>query len=82
MLRDRESGWLESVDGVARFAPVVVGRGSELPAVHIRMTVRAFVERNFVERGSARRNVAFGAGNGRMLPFERIRCCSMGLHVE
>ncbi len=72
VLRDRERGWLEGRNRVARFALTREGRLRELSLVHIRVTIGATGECDFVARGRARGRVAFRARNGGVASFERV----------
>lgn len=80
--RDCIRRWLETVYVVARFAPVRVWRSRKLTAVRVLMAIGAFLERNVVARCSSCRNMAFVAGDGRMLPFQRVSGELMLLHAE
>ena len=73
MLRNGVAGWAKSSYGVALFASVLVGSCCELPLMSIAMAVRAFRVCNSVSGRRPSRHVAFVAGNGRVLAFQRVR---------
>jgi hypothetical protein len=77
-----ERGGLESLQTVAAFAAVRVGRSGELRGMRITMAIGATLKLDFVERAPALRNMTLRTGHGRMLPFQGISGCGVLFHAE
>lgn len=82
MLCDRVRGGLESANGVALFAPVVVRRSGELAVVYIFVAIQALCKGDFIPRRSPCGNVAFVAGHRRVFALQWITCRRVLLHAE
>lgn len=82
MLCDRVRGGLESGNGVALFAPVVVRCRGELAVVYIFVAIQALCKGDFVARRSSRGNVALVAGHRRVFALQWITCRRVLLHAE
>ena len=72
VLREREVCWPESLDGMAGFAAIEVGRGPKLSQVHVTVTIRALSKLDLEHGRLTGGDVAFGAGEIRVLSGQRI----------
>jgi len=82
VLGNRERRAMEILYGVAILAAALVRSGGELFVMRVLMAFGAGRELHFVNRIFARWRVAFVAGDGGMLAFQRIVRSRMLLHAE
>ena len=72
VLGDRIRGPVEILHRVAILAAILVGRGGELFVMLVLVAIQAGREFHLIDRVFARRRVAFVAGHGRVLSFQRV----------
>ena len=82
MLRHRERRLVETLDGVAVFASIVVRRTRKLVVMRILVAVEARCKLHFVNRIFARWQVALVAFHLNVFPLERIFRCDVLFHAE
>jgi hypothetical protein len=82
VLRGRECRAMEILDRMAVLATILVRRRGELLVVGVLVAIQALRELHLVEGILTRRNVAFFAGNARVLSFQRIVRSRMFFHAE
>ena len=72
VLRERKSGRMETGHGVTVLAAIAAWSTSKLPAMRIAMAIETGLVRGMVVRIQAGRLMALGAGDGLVLPVQRI----------
>lgn len=85
VLTERKPRWLEALDVVAGFAPILMWRPCELSLVDVHVTVFTLRLLDFEKRILALRslhNVTLFAGHFRMVPFQRVFCFRVFLDGE
>ena len=82
MLGDSECGSVEVLDRVTAFTFVLIRRRGKLPIVCVLVAIGASRKLHFINRVLACRQMALGAFDGDMLPFQRVIRGVVFLHPE